>query len=84
MGSTRDVLDRGFPVTLRLAELPGFAAFVEAQRGNLGAEERAHLADWLVVVDAEELDAGVSFTALFHEHLGRTREELEERLAQAA
>ena len=80
----RDMLERGFPVTCRLAELPGFAGFVEAQRGALTGEERAHLADWLVVVDAEELDAGLPFTALFHEHLGRTREELEERWACAA
>lgn len=80
----RDLLERGFPVTRRLAELPGFAGFVEAQRGRLTARERAHLADWLVVVDAEELDSGRPFTALFEEHLGRTRDELVEQYLLAA
>lgn len=73
----RDVLDRGFPVTCRLGELPGFGEFVEVQRGSLTGLERAHLGDWLVAVDAEELDSGLPFTALFHEYLARTRDELE-------
>lgn len=84
MTDARDVLERGFPVTRRLGELPGFAEFVEGQRGLLSALERAHLGDWLVSVDAEELDANQSFSALFHEFLARTRDELEGAWACAA
>ncbi|MBS2032825.1 MAG: hypothetical protein JST54_33435 [Deltaproteobacteria bacterium] len=78
MATQRDVLERGFPVTLRLCELPGYSAFLEAHGAQLSSVERRHLGDWLVVVDAEELEAGAVEGALFDGFLQRTLEELAE------
>ena len=78
MTTQRDVLERGFPVTLRLCELPGYAAFLETHAAALSSAERRHLGDWLVVVDAEELEAGSVTGALFDGFLERTMEELAE------
>ena len=76
MATTREVLERGFPVTLRLCELPGFVGFVSAHN-ELSSRERAHLGDWLVSVDAEELESGQAPGSLFDDCLARTRDELE-------